>query len=151
MWIKYTTWKHSQYFFVHFDLLQLQPLLCLADAGVVIFTSSCKGHIKISPNFLIPAGWTTVIYEDLIPYYSVEHQLHMVQSWEQMLVDYGIQFAVLFQQLYPEILLYYHSLRKHNRRHRRFQHQNNHSNCKVLKSKYIDIVYHRKYDISKHI
>lgn len=56
-WIKYTTWKHSQYFFVHFDLLQLQPLLCLADAGVVIFTSSCKGQIKISPNFWIPAGW----------------------------------------------------------------------------------------------
>ena len=75
----------------------------------------------------------------------------MVQSWEQMLVDYGIQFAVLFQQLYPEILLYYHSLRKHNRRHRRFQHQNNHSNCKVLKSKHIDIAYHRKYDIKTYL
>jgi hypothetical protein len=150
MWIKYTTWKHSQYFLVHFDLLQLQPLLCLADAGVVIFTSSCKGHIKISPKFWIPIVCTTVKYEDLIPYYLVEHRPHTVQSWEQMPVDYEIRYDALSQQLSPETLFYYHSFRKHNRRHRRVQHQNNRNNCKVPKSKYIDFSYHIKYGIKTY-
>jgi len=46
-----TKLKTFTVFFVHLDLLQLQPLLCLADVGVVIFTSSCKGHIKNITHF----------------------------------------------------------------------------------------------------
>lgn len=34
------TWKHSQYFFKQLDFLQLHPLLCLAEAGVLL-VSSC--------------------------------------------------------------------------------------------------------------
>lgn len=36
------TWKHSQYFFKQLDFLQLHPLLCLAEAGVLL-DSSCIG------------------------------------------------------------------------------------------------------------
>lgn len=34
------TWKHSQYFFKQLDFLQLHPLLCRAEAGVLL-DSSC--------------------------------------------------------------------------------------------------------------
>jgi len=60
------TWKHSQYFFRQLDFLQLHPLLCLAEAGVLL-VSSCmnKNWVHVVrrqntswPFAMAPQPWT---------------------------------------------------------------------------------------------
>jgi hypothetical protein len=54
------TWKHSQYFFRQLDFLQLHPLLCLAEAGVLL-VSSCMNknwvHVVRRQNTSWPFEW----------------------------------------------------------------------------------------------